>query len=289
MTKEEKDKILNYIISTSIVLNNEYINLAIAKTEEKEEKVKITLNNIKMAKEYEEKLYNSLDFKNVSYERFCCLLSKRNLEQTDYDDIDMRFFNYINSLTIANPFLSQEEDIVDRTEENKDVIFRQVKRDFTLTYLYLISQVLKQETDINKQYVLWMEYYFTIFKEKSTECFLDTFPKTPKKSGRNRCLLFNQEKKLVNEIYQETLSEYIEEDLERIKEDYNDQLLKNPEEMASKQLTLLSITASNMILLESERDSLTEKYKQNQEIMEALKKGEKLDKKYQKTKAYTSK
>ena len=290
MKKEERDKILNNIITISIVLNDKYITLATAKTDENEEIVEQTLNHIKMAREYEEKLYNSLDLKNVPYERFCYLLRKRNLNQIDYDDIDSRFFNYISSLTITNPFLSQEEDIVDRIQENKAAITRQVKRDFTLTFLFLISQAIKQESDINNKYNLWMEYYFTIFKEKSAECFLDTFPKTPKKSGRNRCILFNQEKKLVNEIYQETLREYIEEDLERIKEDYNDQVLaQNPEETINKHLALLAITASKMLLLEVERKTIAQQKKEEQDVSAALKRGENLDKSYQKIKAYTSK
>ena len=56
MKKEERDKILNNIITISIVLNDKYITLATAKTDENEEIVEQTLNHIKMAREYEEKL-----------------------------------------------------------------------------------------------------------------------------------------------------------------------------------------------------------------------------------------
>ncbi len=297
-----QNQILKDIISVSEVLTDEYQKLLIAKLDENEEKEEETLQNINMTLEYEERLYNQLDLYNIPFDqlenKFSYFLIREPIEMYNKDIIKCRFLNYINELTIRNPILSTREDIVDRIEENIAEIERQVKRDYDLTFLFLLSQELEYTKDPIRRCALLEEYLNEIYCEKSLEEYLTKFPTHPEKSGRQRCLDLCQEKKLVNSTYQEVIAEYIYESINNALIYTDKKLEESVEERAYLKPILLSITAATMILepgegknipLEFSSEATQNSYESCNKIVQALRDGKYLDKVYQKRKVYNSK
>lgn len=301
--RETTDNLIKRIITVSRSLDTLYQALLVARIDKNEEKEKKTLEYLKIVREYENELYNKLNVKTFPSEqlpnRFSYLLRKsEKINELDKELIYSRFVNYINDLTIRNPFLSMKEDIVDRIEENIASIERQVKRDYTITLLFLLSEEINKTEDPIKQSALLEEYIYTIYKEKSLEQYLTTSPTQPEKHGRERCLIFNQEKDLVNETYQRVIKDYLYEDIANALEVTDSILKEYPDASAHLTPILLSITANNMILEKEERKNLPlkfsgeetqESYQSCQKIIQALSNGIYLDRAYQKRKAYNSK
>ena len=202
---ETIDNLLQDIIAVSNSIYNQYQALLIARIDEKRKKEKEALENIKMGTECENGLYNKLNLGTFPSEqlenRFFYLL--RNSEQIDIDQnyIYSRFLNYIDELTIRNPLISINENIAKNIVENTRTIERQINRDYAITFLFLLSQELNKTEDPIAKSALLEEYLYAIYKEKSLEKYLTTPPTQPEKSGRKRCLIFNQEEDLVNETY----------------------------------------------------------------------------------------
>ena len=148
---ETTDNLLQDIIAISNSIDNQYQALLIARIDENEEKEEETLEYLKIATEYENKLYNYLNLGVFPPEqlenRFLYLL--RNSEQIDIDQnyIYSRFLNYIDELTIRNPLISINENIAENIVENTRTIERQINRDYAITFLFLLSQELNKTED----------------------------------------------------------------------------------------------------------------------------------------------
>lgn len=297
-------KILQEIINRSESLNNLYQTLLIAKLDENEEKENETLIHIDIVSNSETELYNKLDLDNIPLDqlenRFSYFLRREPIGMYNKDLIKSRFLNYINELTIRNPILSLQEDIVDRIQENIAEIERQVKRDYSLTFLFLflLSQELEYTKDPLRRSALLEQYLNEIYSEKSLEEYLTKFPTHPEKSGRQRCLDLCQETNLVNSTYQEIIAEYLHADIEDALIYTDKRLTEYPDEHVYLKPILLSITAATMILEPEERKKLhiafTEEntmhsYQSCQSVCQALRDGMYLDKVYQKRKVYNSK
>lgn len=295
---ETTDNLLQDIIAISNSIDNQYQALLIARIDENEEKEEETLEYLKIATEYENKLYNYLNLGVFPPEqlenRFLYLL--RNSEQIDIDQnyIYSRFLNYIDELTIRNPLISINENIAENIVENTRTIERQINRDYAITFLFLLSQELNKTEDPIAKSALLEEYLYAIYKEKSLEKYLTTPPTQPEKSGRKRCLIFNQEEDLVNETYQAILKSALYEDIENALTYTDDMLTKFPEEAIYLTPLLLSITANAMLLEKEERkkplvfpkEETQNSYQSCQQILIALSNASYLDSTYQKRKVY---
>ena len=296
---ETTDNLLQDIIAISNSIDNQYQALLIARIDENEEKEEETLEYLKIATEYENKLYNYLNLGVFPPEqlenRFLYLL--RNSEQIDIDQnyIYSRFLNYIDELTIRNPLISINENIAENIVENTRTIERQINRDYAITFLFLLSQELNKTEDPIAKSALLEEYLYAIYKEKSLEKYLTTPPTQPEKSGRKRCLIFNQEEDLVNETYQAILKSALYEDIENALTYTDDMLTKFPEEAIYLTPLLLSITANAMLLEKEERKNMPlvfskeetqNSYQSCQKILIALSNASYLDRNYQKRKVY---
>ena len=309
-------KILQEIINRSESLNNLYQTLLIAKIDENKEKENETLKkenetlkkenetliHIDIVSNSETELYNKLDLDNIPLDqlenRFSYFLRREPIGMYNKDLIKSRFLNYINELTIRNPILSLQEDIVDRIQENIAEIERQVKRDYSLTFLFLLSQELEYTNDPLRRSALLEEYLNEIYCEKSLEEYLTKFPSHPEKSRRQRCSDLCQETNLVNSTYQEIIAQYLHASIEDALIYTDKKLTEYPDEHVYLKPILLSITAATMILEPEERKKLhiafTEEntmhsYQSCQSVCQALKDGMYLDKVYQKRKVYNSK
>ena len=304
MRKIQIDENLINIITISTRLDDLYQTLLMAKIDENEEKEKETLEDIKIVTNYENELYNNLNIRTFPSQqltnRFSYLLRKsEKINELDKELIYSRFINYINDLTIRNPFLSMKEDIVDRIEENIASIENQVQRDYAITLLFLLSEEIKKGEDSIKQCALLEEYIYTIYKQKVLEQYLTTFPTRPEKSGRERCLIFNQEKNLVNETYQRVITDYLHQDIASALNITDSTLAESPDDSAYYLTpTLLCITASNMILEQEERKNIPlefssedtkNSYHSCKKVLQALSNGVYLDRTYQKRKVYNTK
>lgn len=300
---ETTDNLLQDIIAVSNSIYNQYQALLIARIDENGEKEAETLEYLKIATEYEKELYNQLNlgiFPSKQLEnRFFYLL--RNSEQIDIRDqnyIYSRFLNSIDELTIRNPLISINENIAENIDENIRAIERQINRDYTITFLFLLSQELNKTEDPIAKCALLEEYLYTIYKEKSLKKYLTTFPTQPEKSGRERCLIFNQEEELVNETYQTMLKSSLYEDIESALK-YTDNIITEfPEEATYLTPLLLSITTSAMLLEKEERKKMPlafsaeetkNSYQSCKKILTALSNASYLDCAYQKRKVHIHK
>ncbi len=295
---ETTDNLLQDIIAISNSIDNQYQALLIARIDENEEKEEETLEYLKIATEYENKLYNYLNLGVFPPEqlenRFLYLL--RNSEQIDIDQnyIYSRFLNYIDELTIRNPLISINENIAENIVENTRTIERQINRDYAITFLFLLSQELNKTEDPIAKCALLEEYLYVIYKEKSLKKYLTTPPTQTEKGGRKRCLIFNQEEDLVNETYQAILKSALYEDIENALTYTDDMLTKFPEEAIYLTPLLLSITANAMLLEKEERkkplvfpkEETQNSYQSCQQILIALSNASYLDSTYQKRKVY---
>lgn len=297
---ETIDNLLQDIIAVSNSIYNQYQALLIARIDEKRKKEKEALENIKMGTECENGLYNKLNLGTFPSEqlenRFFYLLRKsEQIDILDQNYIYSRFLNSIDELTIRNPLISINENIAENIDENIRAIERQINRDYTITFLFLLSQELnKTENPIAKSALL-EEYLYVIYKEKSLKKYLTTPPTQTEKGGRKRCLIFNQEEDLVNETYQTILKSALYEDIENALTYTDDMLTEVPEEAIYLTPLLLSITANAMLLEKEERKNMPlvfskeetqNSYQSCQQILIALSNASYLDSTYQKRKVY---
>lgn len=296
---ETTDNLLQDIIAVSNSIDNQYQALLIARIDENGEKEAETLEYLKIATEYEKELYNQLNLgifpsKQLENRFFYLLRKSEQIDMLDQNYIYSRFLNYIDELTIRNPFLSMKKDTEEKTAENIRAIERQLNRDYAITFLFLLSQELNKTEDPIAKCALLEEYLYVIYKEKSLKKYLTTPPTQTEKGGRKRCLIFNQEEDLVNETYQTILKSALYEDIENALTYTDDMLTEFPEEAIYLTPLLLSITANAMLLEKEERkkplvfpkEETQNSYQSCQQILIALSNASYLDSTYQKRKVY---
>lgn len=269
--KQILDNTLKDIIQLSLNLSILYQNLSTAKAENNEEEFGIQLDYIKLVSEYEEKTYQKIDLKKDLgerlYNRFNYLLQNSDTPKELHDIIKKRFQNHINELLILNPFLSSNSNKQERDLENQAAITYQAMRDYSISTLYFFNKEIEKEQDpIIKQDLL--DYYYEfIFNQKQLTPYLKEPPQQIEASGRNRCLVFNQQEKLVNSCYYQVIKESIIESITQTMQ-YTDEFLRdNPEQIAGQKVELAFTKASLVIASQEEKESLEFKANEQAQIV----------------------
>lgn len=255
------DKTFNDIITISKNINDLYLQLSKARYTNDKKEYEKTLQYIKLTTEYENKLYNSIDWKKelqkypLIFNHFNYLLRKSNIPKEIQALISVRFQNSITCLLIRNPFLSNHPNLLKRQAENNSSILFQANRDITISTLYYLDKDIKKEQNKKAKKDLINFYYEIIFKQKVAEEFLDTPPANIEASGKERCILFNQNEASVNQIYQTMIEDTINT-AKNIILNYTDEFMENYPKYISGQkfyLSLLKAAISQTSLEQQEK------------------------------------
>ncbi len=258
------DETLKTIIQYSSNINTLYQNAATAKIKDDEEEYKTQLDYIALTEEYEEKEYQKIDFeKNLNerlYRRFIYLLKHSNTPQEIHSDIYQRFKNHINELLIRNPFLSRNPFLLERKEENDASIIWQAMRDYSITALYFMNKdinIIKNEA-IRQDAIDF--YYKFIFKQKILNQYLKTPPQEIEITGRNRCLVFRQNEKQVNECYNKIIMEALNTSIPIILSYTDSFIINNPNQLAGQRILLNLLKAAIAIATDEDKKGVCINY-----------------------------
>lgn len=258
------DETLKTIIQYSSNINTLYQNAATAKIKDDEEEYKTQLDYIALTEEYEEKEYQKIDFeKNLNerlYRRFIYLLKHSNTPQEIHNDIYQRFKNHINELLIRNPFLSRNPFLLERKEENDASIIWQAMRDYSITALYFMNKdinIIKNEA-IRQDAIDF--YYKFIFKQKILNQYLKTPPQEIEITGRNRCLVFRQNEKQVNECYNKIIMEALNTSIPIILSYTDSFIINNPNQLAGQRILLNLLKAAITIATDEDKKGVCINY-----------------------------
>ncbi len=258
------DETLKTIIQYSSNINTLYQNAATAKIKDDEEEYKTQLDYIALTEEYEEKEYQKIDFeKNLNerlYRRFIYLLKHSNTPQEIHNDIYQRFKNHINELLIRNPFLSRNPFLLERKEENDASIIWQAMRDYSITALYFMNKdinIIKNEA-IRQDAIDF--YYKFIFKQKILNQYLKTPPQEIEITGRNRCLVFRQNEKQVNECYNKIIMEALNTSIPIILSYTDSFIINNPNQLAGQRILLNLLKAAIAIATDEDKKGVRINY-----------------------------
>ena len=258
------DETLKTIIQYSSNINTLYQNAATAKIKDDEEEYKTQLDYIALTEEYEEKEYQKIDFeKNLNerlYRRFIYLLKHSNTPQEIHNDIYQRFKNHINELLIRNPFLSRNPFLLERKEENDASIIWQAMRDYSITALYFMNKdinIIKNEA-IRQDAIDF--YYKFIFKQKILNQYLKTPPQEIEITGRNRCLVFRQNEKQVNECYNKIIMEALNTSIPIILSYTDSFIINNPNQLAGQRILLNLLKAAIAIATDEDKKGVCINY-----------------------------
>lgn len=251
------DEILKSIIQYSTSISVLYQNAATAKIKDDDEEYKTQLDYIALTEEYEEKEYQKIDFENNLnerlYRRFIYLLKHSNTPQEIHNDIYQRFKNHINELLIRNPFLSRNPFLLERKEENDASIIWQAMRDYSITALYFMNKdinIIKNEA-VRQDAIDF--YYKFIFKQKILNQYLKTPPQEIEITGRNRCLVFRQNEKQVNECYNRTIMEALNTSIPIILSYTDSFIINNPNQLAGQRILLNLLKAAIAIATDEDK------------------------------------
>lgn len=258
------DEILKSIIQYSTNISILYQNAATAKIKDDEEEYKTQLDYIALAEEYEEKEYQKIDFEsNLNerlYKRFSYLLRQSDTPPEIHSQINQRFQNHINELLIRNPFLSTNPIRSERKAEDDASIIWQAMRDYSITALYFMNK----DIDIVKNEAVRQDlidfYYEFIFKQKILNQYLKTPPQEIEITGRNRCLVFRQNEKQVNECYNGIIMEALNISIPVLLS-YTDSFIINyPDKLAEHRMHLNLVKAAIAIATDEDKKGVRINY-----------------------------
>lgn len=258
------DEILKSIIQYSTNISILYQNAATAKIKDDEEEYKKQLDYIALAEEYEEKEYQKIDFESNLNERlyksFSYLLRQSDTPPEIHSQINQRFQNHINELLIRNPFLSTNPIRSERKAEDNASIIWQAMRDYSITALYFMNK----DIDIVKNEAVRQDlidfYYEFIFKQKILNQYLKTPPQEIEITGRNRCLVFRQNEKQVNECYNGIIMETLNISIPVLLS-YTDSFIINyPDKLAEHRMHLNLVKAAIAIATDEDKKGVRINY-----------------------------
>lgn len=258
------DEILKSIIQYSTNISILYQNAATAKIKDDDEEYKTQLDYIALAEEYEEKEYQKIDFEsNLNerlYKRFSYLLRQSDTPPELHSQINQRFQNHINELLIRNPFLSTNPIRSERKAEDDASIIWQAMRDYSITALYFMNK----DIDIVKNEAVRQDlidfYYEFIFKQKILNQYLKPPPQEIEITGRNRCLVFRQNEKQVNECYNGIIMEALNISIPVLLS-YTDSFIINcPDKLAEHRMHLNLVKAAIAIATDEDKKGVRINY-----------------------------
>lgn len=254
------DDFLKSIINLSTNISVLYQNLTNAKIKNQPKDILKELEYIKLASEVEEKEYKKINLEeNLDpklYNRFSYLLRHSDVKEELHWLIIKRFQNHINEQLILNPFLSTSPYISEQQEENEAAITYQAIRDYSISSLYFLNQAIEKEENETVKQELIDYYHEFIFEQKSLSKYLLEAPEKVEITGRNRCLIFNQDPKMVDDCYKRVIKDELNNTVQTVIQ-YTDNFIKyNPNQIAGQKAYLSLIKAAIVIATPEEKNAL---------------------------------
>lgn len=254
------DDFLKSIINLSTNISVLYQNLTNAKIKNQPKDILKELEYIKLASEVEEKEYKKINLEeNLDpklYNRFSYLLRHSDVKEELHWLIIKRFQNHINEQLILNPFLSTSPYISEQQEENEAAITYQAIRDYSISSLYFLNQAIEKEENETVKQELIDYYHEFIFEQKSLSKYLLEAPEKVEITGRNRCLIFNQDPKMVDDCYKRVIKDALNNTVQTVIQ-YTDNFIKyNPDQIAGQKAYLSLIKAAIVIATPEEKNAL---------------------------------
>lgn len=159
---------------------------------------------LKIATEVEDNLYKEIGPELLTNEQFLArisyLIMSKDLENKN--DILNRIITYIAQSTYLNPFLSTEEDEVERYNENLTTIKNQASLDYLKGVFLNINEELANVSNNETKKKLVTAKSNLLFSNKILKEIMSN-ERNQNIDGRNRCLTFGQNKTYVEAMYKE--------------------------------------------------------------------------------------
>lgn len=206
---KQKNEWIEKLLDITYSINKIYGTLAQYELEGNETKYQEWFECLKMCIEVEEKTYKDY-CTNQTFEleidrilRKIEYLNHRRIADEDEKALIInRIISYLETKNYLNPFLSLQEDFILREEENELAIANQYNFDYVYNLISLLNQKRNNTNIIQIKKAIIDAKYQIIFVNKIIEFSLLNNPIIlPEIFGKERAILFNQEKELVNNVY----------------------------------------------------------------------------------------
>lgn len=221
----KENKIIERLLDITYSIINIYTNLPTAELSNNKILFQQLLEELKECIKIENKIYEELlkeikDTNNI--ERLIRKINYKNdyrqsTEDNQFKDLVIeRISMYLRTKNYINPFLSMNENLQERRQENLDAITVQYNFDFAYTLIELYNKKIS-ESSLPERNMLTTIKYNVISTEKTLELDLLKIPMiVPEISGRERAILFNQDKDEIEKAYFDASAYLIEHIIQEI-------------------------------------------------------------------------
>lgn len=254
---EKQDKMLGDLITMILRVKDVYNLISKSAAASNKEELEKNVDYLKIVTELEDKLAKKaklyeLEESDQPLRRLYYLLRKKDLSEEEYFFVDQRLsFNVINE-AYGIPFLSMEDNYDAMQEDNWNTITSQASKEMFSNILFYLGKEIESETGIRARKKLIAAYYNVIAQHKYLECYLLKAPQKLQTSGRERCIIFNQDKYIVDSAYFKFATENIACAINATLNLAEDKIKRSPKSKAAKKTNNAIIKSALELLTEEE-------------------------------------
>lgn len=232
-----------------------YSNRTVENEQEIEEK-------IKFISQMENEIYEKLDISNQKngdkiLEYFYNLLNRTTYSQEIKDSIEDRVYNYFYYLVNHLPFASTKKTFEQQNIENISKINMQENIDYYRNLMFYLTEYLEKSKNKQEGKIIYETMNAILFQQKFLEKI--DWSKT-EISGRQRCIIFNFNRDLVDIDYENFCANTINHCINSCLE-YSNENLKNIRNKTRFNIILLSMRVGLLLLEKEELINIINYYK----------------------------
>lgn len=260
MKTKDIDPKIEKLYNATICINNIYKNLKEAKNKNEFTKY---LDYLKMINEIENNAYKDIGKITLKDEQFLrrleYLIYKKDIPNDQKTEIINRIEIYYANNFFLNPFLSDANLFEERLNENILAIKSQFTFDYLLRELINFDIEIEKTEDEDIKKILLTQKLNLLFQYKLFEKYLFQDIKELTPTGKNRCIVFNQDELTVNNIYYETASESAYASINNIFS-FDNESLNSKEKIAYLKLQFITLKSSLDLYEENEFEIFINNY-----------------------------
>ncbi len=259
LERQKFDKDVDALIDTDLTILNIMDNFI--DNYDIEEKKNKFFDFLSLAFQSEQNIYKRLGFDNINeidikIKRFNYLLTLRDLDEENDFDIRTRINNKISHDYYKNPFVAKDGN-------NIIEITWQAFLDLSLANIYFLDKELETCKEKIKRKMLLQSKSHAIFQNDYLRNYLVMPIDEDSICGRRRCLVFNQQKEDIDDVYYNYFQRKSLENVYIQLDEFPDCTLDhNRIKKRIQEINLLNLKSSLFLLTEKEREDFHKEYPQ---------------------------
>lgn len=265
--KKTVEEQLNSLLDITYAISKVYDGLVKSTLENNGRKYQEQINSLLLCQELENKIYQELNVSLENYDSITDRIEKMNHGRTEELERKNRVISRVNTNLLKrhylNPFLSMQEDLNLRNQENMIAILNQYDRDYFFVLLYLFNQRIEEEKDLElkKEFVRFKYEVLMMFKPYENDYFFHQgCNNKPMIDGRNRSLLFGQDEWELLDLYSKKTMTMLEFSIYQIMNLSEEDICSSKSTQAFYQKQLISLESILALLGKEEQEVVYQEF-----------------------------